>query len=253
MERKDHFSPQVYLRGFIDPAKANDEKPLSVFVLARTRWEKKSPSQIGWRRGFESMTDPDLEQQVQEIVQDSENRWNTIVRGIRATTYSGWPRFLPFLLEFAAWLSIRNPLCRMQIFGDLQSDNSENLLDRSQQDAALHRMVSEFPGRLTLLSSLSWTLRYSTNPAAPIVTCDHAVVLDDLNAERRNVDIAFGSPDAVVVFPVAWDILLLGRRGRWESPCCEIAKVEFDRLYGVMRNSATEFVVSPHEVNLPNA
>src|SRR5437773_9179266 len=74
MERKDHFSPQVYLRGFIDPAKANDEKPLSVFVLARTRWEKKSPSQIGWRRGFESMTDPDLEHQLQKILQDSENR-----------------------------------------------------------------------------------------------------------------------------------------------------------------------------------
>ena len=92
---------------------------------------------------------------------------------------------------------------------------SESRADRTDSVYGLSRSVT---GSLDLLSSLSWTPRYSVSFGAPIVSSNHCLVLHDLAATRRSVDIAFGHPNAIVVFPIAWDMLLVGRAGNWDSP-----------------------------------
>ena len=50
--RRDHYVPQAYLRGFIHPQRQGHPKPLWVLNVHRQEWSEKSPSQIGWERGF---------------------------------------------------------------------------------------------------------------------------------------------------------------------------------------------------------
>jgi hypothetical protein len=50
--RRDHYLPQGYLRGFIDPARANLPKPLWCFHLHTKKWKERSPKQIGYIDGF---------------------------------------------------------------------------------------------------------------------------------------------------------------------------------------------------------
>ena len=57
--RKDHYVPQGYLRGFIDPARATLNRPLWHYDLASSEWTEKSPSEVGWERGFYDYADAD--------------------------------------------------------------------------------------------------------------------------------------------------------------------------------------------------
>jgi hypothetical protein len=50
--RKDHYIPQGYLRGFVDPARESLDKPLWHFALESGEWSEKSSSKVGWARGF---------------------------------------------------------------------------------------------------------------------------------------------------------------------------------------------------------
>jgi hypothetical protein len=50
--RRDHYLPQGYLRGFIDPARAKLAKPLWCFHLYSKRWRECGPKEIGYIDGF---------------------------------------------------------------------------------------------------------------------------------------------------------------------------------------------------------
>ena len=90
MDTKDHFSPQVHLRGFIAPDRTSQDKPLSVFVLSRHRWEDKSPSQLGYLRGFESAVDPAIEARVRGLLKSGEDAWPETLEAARKSNYQGW-------------------------------------------------------------------------------------------------------------------------------------------------------------------
>ncbi len=50
--RRDHFSPQGYLRGFIHPERPKAQGPLWVFDVNRQEWAERSPAAFGWEKGF---------------------------------------------------------------------------------------------------------------------------------------------------------------------------------------------------------
>jgi hypothetical protein len=41
--RRDHYLSQGYLRGFIDPARENEDKPLWKLDIASRKWAERSP------------------------------------------------------------------------------------------------------------------------------------------------------------------------------------------------------------------
>ena len=51
-DRKDHYLPRGFLKGFIDPANKDLAKPLWHFDLETAEWIRESPCSIGWERGM---------------------------------------------------------------------------------------------------------------------------------------------------------------------------------------------------------
>jgi hypothetical protein len=52
MNRRDHYLPQGYLRGFIDPARRGFSQPLWHFDILNGLWSQRSPREVGYRNGF---------------------------------------------------------------------------------------------------------------------------------------------------------------------------------------------------------
>ena len=50
--RRDHYLPQGYLRGFIDPDRKNRHRPLWHLDIPTGDWTEKSPKQVGYEDGF---------------------------------------------------------------------------------------------------------------------------------------------------------------------------------------------------------
>jgi hypothetical protein len=50
--RRDHYVPRGYLRGFMHPERERHPKPLWVLDIKRGQWSEKSPSQVGWERAY---------------------------------------------------------------------------------------------------------------------------------------------------------------------------------------------------------
>jgi hypothetical protein len=61
--RRDHYLPQGYLRGFIDPGRVNEPQPLFKLDIASRKWTERSTKQLGHVTGFYDYagTGPELE------------------------------------------------------------------------------------------------------------------------------------------------------------------------------------------------
>ena len=113
--RRDHYVPQAYLRGFIHPQRQGHPKPLWVLNVHRQEWSEKSPSQIGWERGFynyapESNPDATAEDAFRRL----ENDVPRIRDRIRANGYQSWTAHRDVLVDFAVMMETRSPLFRTQ-------------------------------------------------------------------------------------------------------------------------------------------
>lgn len=53
---------------------------------------------------------------------------------------------------------------------------------------------------------LNWALRHTTNPNAPVVTCDQALGMDG----RVSKEEALNDPQTTLFLPLAWDMCLFG-------------------------------------------
>jgi hypothetical protein len=47
--RRDHYVPHGYLRGFIDPLRLNSHQPLWRFDVHQNVWSERSTREIGYR------------------------------------------------------------------------------------------------------------------------------------------------------------------------------------------------------------
>src|SRR5215470_11335321 len=102
LNRKAHFSPQGYLRGFVHPARVNHPKPLWVFDVQRSSWDQKSTSQFGYERAFyDYSSDSEPDATAEDLFKRPENDFPLIRDRIRNEGYSTWPQHRDVLLSFA--------------------------------------------------------------------------------------------------------------------------------------------------------
>src|SRR5450755_4878811 len=97
--RRDHYLPQGYLRGFIAPARRKLSKPLWCFDLHTKKWRERAPKEIGYIVGFydyaiENTTaeHPDL------TFQRLENDFPRVRAQIIQEGFSSWIQHKEFLL-----------------------------------------------------------------------------------------------------------------------------------------------------------
>jgi hypothetical protein len=117
-KRKDHYIPQGYLRGFIDPTRVGLPKPLWCLDISTDTWSPRSTSEVGHFRGFYDYVG------AKAAVAELEPADNAFVRlendypGVRdeivSSGFALWTKHREFLLSFMRMMGVRSPLFREQ-------------------------------------------------------------------------------------------------------------------------------------------
>lgn len=115
--RRDHYLPQGYLRGFIDPAREDMAQPLWKLDIASKQWSERGTKQLGHITGFYDYAGegPEIDSlpSSDETFSELENRF-PIVREqlllLKKKGFRNWTKHLPFLLRYMDMLRARSPL-----------------------------------------------------------------------------------------------------------------------------------------------
>jgi Protein of unknown function (DUF4238) len=248
--RSDHFVPQTYLRGFVDPAGPQSDKPLHVYSKILRGWSRKSPRQICSFPGFDSHSDPTVASAFAAELWRDENAWPAIRAAIRQNAYQHWIAELPRIQRFLAYLTLRSPLFRMRflsVFGTTPAD----LLDTRNQDVAVETARKEAAFLLAFLRRLNWTLFVGGSVQYPVITSDQPVYLSDLNITKRDLATAVRDGGFAIAFPVALDCCLVGSDQAVPSLRQSLSPQSFLQLWEGTVDTAMEYIISPVPFSLP--
>jgi uncharacterized protein DUF4238 len=267
--RKDHILPQCYLDGF-----TNSDGVLWVYHVAEKRWFPRKPQDVAWVRGFYDYSDgvtPD--QTADDAFREHEGRYPEVRRELVASNFSVWRRHLPFLLEYFNHLRVRSVVWRQHVLNALDQQPPmvvDEVLETVphptdpgmvRQKVRVKPMPQTGADLKTALTNLTiskmradllavpqffydfdWCLRYTTDPAQPVITADEPIRLEgDVQSEQ----LALGHFWTRIHFPLCWQACLIG------SPKAMLPKTrlfspshlrELQRKY---LSSACRFVYSP--------
>lgn len=241
--RRDHFSPQGYLRGFIHPARLDAQKPLWVFSVERQEWKEQSTAAFGWKRGlYDDPADSAASVAAEEVFLRPEIDFPAVREKIRSEGFMSWSRYRDPLVQFAAMLSARSPMFLAQAAGSIRGALSvlpdPDVLARNYGIAA---MRSEVEKRSRRWKDLFWVLRFTRHPESPVIGCDQSVGMDG----QVHVRVALQDYRTTLFFPVSWDMCLFGSPAKLEPECAEFLEPDLRRLRALVAKQAQVFVVSP--------
>jgi hypothetical protein len=117
-KRKDHYIPQGYLRGFIDPSRVGQPKPLWCLDIPTNTWSPRSTSEVGQDRGFYDYAGAkaavsELEPADKAFVR-LENDYPGIRNEIVSSDFALWTKHREFLMSFMRMMGVRSPFFREQ-------------------------------------------------------------------------------------------------------------------------------------------
>jgi hypothetical protein len=243
--RRDHFSPQGYLRGFVHPDRVKGDKLLWVLSVQQQEWSEQSTESIGWTRGlydYPAGSDPDAT--AEEVFLRPENDFPRVRERIRHEGVTAWPRYRDQLVLFAAMLAARSPLFLEQAAASIR-DSLAHLpnADELARNYAITTMRAEVPARAARWNNdLHWALRFTGDPESPVVASDQSIGMDGVVADQR---VALEDAGTVLFFPLSWDMCLFGSPAKFDNECEEFLESDLRRLRTFVAKQARLFVASP--------
>lgn len=242
--RRDHFSPQGYLRGFIHPERLSANKPLWVFSVEHLQWQERSPASFGWKRGlYDYSADVNADGAAEAVFLKPENEFPVVREKLRFQGYTQWRAHLDSLVRFAAMLSARSPMFLDQAATSIRHSLSGHAnADLLARNYGLTAMRAEVMNRYDCWRKLHWALRFTTKPESPVIACDQSVGID---GHVDDVRLALEDSRTTLFFPVSWDMCLFGSPARLEPDCAEFLEADLLRLRSFVMQQARVFVVSP--------
>ena len=244
-DRRDHYVPQGYLRGFIHPQRENHPKPLWVLDVNRHEWSEKSPSQIGWERGFYDYapgSSPDAT--AEDAFRCLENDVPKIRNLIRANGYQSWTEHRDVLVNFAAMMAARSPLFRNQAISQLCPSLADGLSgDDLAKNFSITLMRTEMGQRPQEWKEYDWVLGYTKNPKHPFIASDQVIgmwgnALTPLEALHKR--------DFWLWCPLSWDMCLVASSLPLDAePTAPLQSEHVTELQTLARQQAGKFVASP--------
>lgn len=266
--RRDHYIPQGYLRGFIDPARQNDPRPLWKLDIASKRWAERSTRQLAHISGLYDYAGegPELEMlpAADETFSELENEFPAVrekLLSLGRKAFRNWTKHLPFLLKYMDMLRARSPV----YFAEKEAEgkaiptwtvasvegNKVTLTSMEPsppspvfiKNRTLTHMREEIQKDPAWLWELNWALRWTASVAEPFVISEAPFV-----AERsRGVSVADAPqhPDTLYYFPVCWQVCLFGSRLRFDCGTDKLSSHDMEVSRRKYRSFAQEFLISP--------
>jgi Protein of unknown function (DUF4238) len=266
--RKDHWLPQGYLKGFIGPSRASQSKPLCCYYSRTQKWKHVSPKQIAFGEGFydyangtdySAVTHPD------SAFARMEREFPLRRKKMAADVFASWEQHKDFLLEFMQMVRARSPLAMQQreaearnlrgatitavdpVLQTLTVDSLElrPLPESYIRNFTISRMLEELKAGASWMTQLDWCLRYTDKENDPYCTTDQALFLIKTVKDSRITMELLQHPDTVIVFPLCWQACLFGNTRKFDRAYDRADPGQLQGLRSDQKRNANRFVVSP--------
>jgi Protein of unknown function (DUF4238) len=267
-DRKDHWLPQGYLRGFIGPSSVSRFKPLCCFYVHTQQWENVSPKQIAYGEGFydyadgtdySTVTHPDSA--FARLERDFPLRRDEMT----ANAFAGWQEHKGFLLEFMQMVRARSPLAMQQREAEtrnlrgatvtgvspdkrtitLDSLELRPLPERAIRNFTISRMLQDVKAGVSWMSDFNWCLRYTDAEDESFCTTDQAIFVEGkIESEQVTMDL-LRHQHTLLFFPLCWQACLFGSSRPFDKAYDRADPRDINALRGKQKRCADRFVVSP--------
>lgn len=267
--RRDHYLPQGYLRGFIDPARMSVQQPLWYLDVPQNAWSERSPREIGYRQGFyDYATSAAGVGTADDSFAELERSYPRVREELISSKFRNWKERLGFLLRYIQMIRARSLLFfdQMQIEGQnlrawvveevspdrksvkVPSMTPEPLPSRFIRNWTITQMRNQIQQGATWLNDFNWALRYCESVTEPFVICEMPVMAWG----KQHTDLAemLRDSETLLFFPLCWQACLVGSRQYFHEETGVFGQQDMQRARRIYREEASLFVVSPRQINL---
>ncbi|MGB8479470.1 MAG: DUF4238 domain-containing protein [Acidobacteriaceae bacterium] len=264
--RRDHYLPQGYLRGFIDPGRKDRHRPLWYLDIRTGEWSEKSPRQVGYEDGFYDYAGGASELVHPDITFARLEREFPVVRDrLIDAKFDGWTSQLGFFLSYMQMMRARSPLFLAQKAEEnkairgwtvkaigpapnqvtLESMESAPMSDVWVRNRTIVQMREEVEKDPSWMRAFHWCLRYTESPCDPVVTVEQPLV----SAGPRNNPVnGLHDSDTLIYFPLCWQACLIGNVHKFNVETEKFAPVFLQSVRRLYRNNTAEFIISPQRL-----
>jgi hypothetical protein len=265
--RRDHYLPQSYLRGFVDPARLNHQQPLWHLDVPNSIWSERSPREVGYRQGFYDYTTSEIGLETADTAFGELERTFPIVRRqLIESNFEHWKDHRDFLLRYVQMMRARSLLfferqhaegrnLRAWVIEEISPDRRsvkvrsmtpEPLPDAFLRNRAITEMRAEIQKGAAWLNDFNWALRYCDSPATPFVISEIPFMADGHHSQLAN---ALQEPETLLFFPLCWKACLIGSRQFFQTETDKFGDEDMRTVRRMYRESAKLFLLSPRQLD----
>jgi hypothetical protein len=264
--RRDHYLPQGYLRGFIDPRRADKPKPLWCFHVYTNKWRECSPKQIGYIDGFYDYgTENTIAEHPDITFGPLENDFPRVRSHILENGFPSWTEHKDFLLAYMQMIRARSPLffeqwreqskpIRLATITEVLSDKSvrvDSLAGRPMTEGELQnwtivKMREEIKKGANWLANFHWALRYTESPDNPVITAEQPFVC---MGKSTDVSTALQDTETLIYFPLCWQAFLFGSTRRFDVETERFHPETLRRMRRDYIANGRHFLLSPQKLD----
>jgi hypothetical protein len=265
--RRDHYLPQSYLRGFIDPARDDESQPLWLLDVRYNKWSMKSTKQVAYGEGFYDYAgdSPELEdlETADEAFSELENGFPLIREKLIADNFRNWKRHRRFLFKFMQMLRARSPLFFEQkkaegralqtwTVKEVHPDGKTITVDSVEpkppseafiKNRTILHMREEIKKGADWLWEFQWALRYTDSVDNPFVLTEAPFLA--VGDRPGTIGQMLHDPETLLFFPICWQACLLGSRRRFDKETDKFGQQDMQTFRKKYRSYAKVFLVSP--------
>jgi hypothetical protein len=267
MNRRDHYIPQGYLRGFIDPERRDLPQPLWHFDKINGVWSKRSPKEVGYRYGFYDYTVAEMGVETADMAfAELERTFPKIRKELLRNNFKGWKSHLDFLLRYVQMMRARSLLffenqqregrhLKAWVVEEVSADRMtvrvrsmtpESLPEPFIKNWTITNMRSEIAKGAAWLNEFNWALRFCDTTALPFVASELPFMA---YGPHSNVADAVRDPESLLFFPLCWQACLVGSRQFFGTETDRFGDEDMRRFARMYRESAQLFVISPRRLD----
>jgi hypothetical protein len=265
--RRDHYLPQSYLRGFIGPERMNHEQPLWHLDVSNGLWSERSPREIGYRHGFYDYAVAEVGQTTaDDAFAQLERTYPMIRQELISNGFKTWKNHHEFLLRYIQMMRARSVLffdqknaegknLRAWVVEEVNSDRSSVKLQSMTpaplpphfiRNWTITQMREEIQKGAAWLNDFNWALRYTGSVADPFVISEIPVMA---SGPCSTLEDALRHPETLLFFPLCWQACLIGSRQFFHDEIGIFVQEDTRKARNMYWEKAELFILSPRRLD----
>lgn len=266
--RRDHYLPQGYLRGFIAPSRVGYQRPLWHLDVPNGVWSERSPREVGYRVGFYDFATAEVGlESADSTFAELERTFPRVCRELISNNFQNWKDHRDFLLRYVQMIRARGLLffnhkhaegrnLRAWVVEEVSPDRRsvkvrsmvpEPLSDASIKNRTLAEMRAEIKKGAAWLNDFNWTLRLCQSVADPFVISEMPFMASGPCPMSEE---ALRHPETLLFFPLCWQACIIGSRQFFDHETGIFLQEDMRRARKIYRETADLFILSPTQLDL---